>query len=112
MILGFGKTEETVARDILQECYNAIERDKEISSIEAIESVRAKYNKLYDEYGQMDASEVPERYSCFWAYESGEYFRFTFHHINRRHPFSNDGWAMLKSTWILEAKTGKIFMEG
>lgn len=111
VILGFGTTETNTAKKILKECYEAIEKDRGTSAIENIERVRSVYNKQYNEYGEKDASEVPERYCCFWAYKSEEYFRFNFHHINRRHPMSNDGWAMMKSTWILDVVTGKIFQE-
>ena len=111
MILGFGIVETDIAKRILKECYEAIKKDKDAPAKATIETIRSVYNKQYDEYGQKDASEVPERYCCFWAYKSEKYFRFDFHHINRRHPMSNDGWAMMKSTWILDMTTGRIFEE-
>ncbi len=111
MILGFGKIEDTTARDILKKCCKAISDNPNIPPIDSIETIRDIYNKQYNEYGSKNASEVPERYSCFWAYQSGEYFRFQFHHINRRHPFSKDGWAMIQSTWLLNTITGEIFKE-
>lgn len=54
----------------------------------------------------MDRNDVPERYSYFWyvvnkIYDGKYIIEFSFHHINRRHPFSPDGWALLETKWIL-----------
>lgn len=109
MIIGFGTKETDTARRILKECYAAIEKDRGLPAIDSIETIRAVYNKQYEDYGSKKTSEVPQRYCCFWAYQSGEYFRFDFHHINRRSLLSSDGWAMMKATWLLDTVTGKIF---
>ena len=111
LILGFGKTEDDTARKILKECYDAIGKDRGKPAKDVVAAVQEVYKKQDDEYGEKPASEVPERYSYFWASESGKYFRFDFHHINRRHPMSSDGWALLKSTWILDVTTGGIFQD-
>lgn len=111
MILGFGKVETDTARNILRECYVAIKKDGNKPAKEAVTAVQAAHKKQCDEYDGKERSEAPERYSYFWARESDEFFRFDFHHINRRHPMSNDGWALLKSTWVLDITTGKIFQE-
>ena len=111
VILGFGTSEIDTARKILKECYEAIEKDRGRPASKAVSEVQAVYKKQDVEYGEKEASEVPERYSYFWAHESGEYFRFDFHHINRRHPLSSDGWALLKSTWILDTTSGRVFQE-
>ena len=111
MILGFGTSEIDTARNILKECYAAIEKDRSKPAKDIVAEVQTAHKKQCDEYDGKERSESPERYSYFWASESGEYFRFDFHHINRRHPMSNDGWAMMKSTWILNITTGKMFQE-
>ncbi len=111
LILGFGTVEIDTARKILKECYAAIEKDKESPARDVVAAIQAAHKKQCDKYDKQDRSEAPERYSYFWARESGEYFRFDFHHINRRHPMSNDGWALLKSTWLLSTITGKVFQE-
>lgn len=111
LILGFGSTEIDTARKILKECYAAIEKDRKKPAKDAVGAVKSAHKKQCEEYDKQNRSDAPERYSYFWAHESGEYFRFNFHHINRRHPMSPDGWALLKSTWILDATTGKVFQE-
>ena len=111
MILGFGVTETTTARNIINECLIAIKENKDEHPLEIIETIREKYNDAYEANGEMNRSESPQRYSCFWVYESGECLLFNFHHINRRHPFSPDGWAMMKAQWVLNIKTGDIFSQ-
>jgi hypothetical protein len=43
----------------------------------------------------------PERYSYFWPYVVADanyiVFIIKFSHINRRHPASQDGWAMMQT---------------
>ena len=111
VILGFGDSETKTARKIIQECLSAIKKAKGELPANVIKPVEKKYHKTSDEYDKMSRSNAPERYSRFWAYESGGYIKFTFHHINRRHPFSPDGWALLKTNWILDIETEKMFHE-
>jgi hypothetical protein len=118
MILGFGATERETARTIIHECATAIKHFPE-NAQEAIQSVQKKYNEDEERYKQMTREEAPERYSYFWAsfhsiYEGKYIIEFTFHHINRRHAFSQDGWALLVTQWILGVQadgTEKIFRE-
>mgnify|MGYP006383564061 CR=1 FL=1 len=54
----------------------------------------------------MTREDAPDRYSYFWAihhaiYEGKSIVEFTMHHINRRHAFSPDGWALLVTRWVL-----------
>ena len=111
MILGFGKVEADTARKILKECYDAINKDRDKPAKDIVAAVQEVHKKQGEEYGKKPASEVPERYSYFWASASGDFFRFKFHHINRRHPMSRDGWALFETTWVLDKVTGKTFRE-
>lgn len=105
IIFGFGVTEEETARQIIKECADAIEAtDKDHKN--AVEKVYEKYSDLDKKYKPMKSSDAPERYSYFFysyyeMYPGNCVVKFSFHHINRQHPFSDDGWAMLATEWIL-----------
>ncbi len=107
IILGFGNSETKTARTIIQECLAGIKK----TGHNAIKPIEKKNHKTCDEYDKMNRSNAPERYSRFWAFESGGFVKFSFHHINRRHPFSPDGWALLKTAWILDIEAEKVFCE-
>ena len=109
IILGFGVTETKTALRVIKECYNLIKNNPNKLVCEVIKEVEQRYKELSNNYDKMSRSEVPERYSCFWARKSGEVIIFDFHHINRQHSMSPDGWALLKSFWILDIETGGIF---
>lgn len=102
MIFGFGSIEREEALSIIRECKEAMKSE----SVDGLEVVQAHYKKLEASYKRMSRDEAPERYSYFFArphriYEGKAIIEFTFHHINRRHPFSPDGWALLVTNWIL-----------
>ena len=111
MILGFGITETKTARAIIQECLAAIRDNQGKPASESIEPIRNRHEQAYDENGKLDKANAPERYSCFWCSCSGGFVRFDFHHINRRHVLSPDGWGMLQTSWVLDVEEGKIFQE-
>jgi len=51
-----------------------------------------EWNNKADEYDAMPRETAPERYTRFWYYGD----QLHYHHINRRHAMSPDGWALLK----------------
>jgi len=105
MILGFGCQEETTAINIIEECIAVKAKDKNKFESE-VKNIHKKYYNLQEEYSKLDRNKAPERYSYFWhsIYEiyRGYIITFKFSHINRQHPFSPDGWAMLKTRWIAQ----------
>jgi hypothetical protein len=64
-----------------------------------LEQNKIKYDELYEKY--KNESEFPERYSYFTYRILNNYLDLCvimqFGHINRKHPFSPDGWALLKT---------------
>jgi hypothetical protein len=119
MIVGFGKTELEIAPKIIKECYQAI---KDSGDLSAYEKIAKKYMSESEYYKSLDRDKAPERYSYFWCHHykiwdledcKKTLFEFTFHHINRWHAFSPDGWAMLKTEWcmIVENDEFKIYKE-
>lgn len=81
--LGFGITEKNVEANVL----------KRIKNGEDIESIRKEYKEIAEKYDKMNREEAPERYSYFYNYGGS----LKFHHINRQHPFSPDGWGLLQT---------------
>lgn len=79
VILGFGACEELERARIRE----AIARD-------GAEAAEREWSVRADEYGKLPREAAPERYTRFWCYDG----KIHYHHINRRHPFSPDGWAM------------------
>lgn len=102
MIIGFGSIEVATAQSIIEECHEAMTED----GIQGVEKIKAKYAADEERYKVMGRDEAPERYTYFWfsyceKYEGRYFIEFTMHHVNRRHPFSPDGWALLITKWIL-----------
>jgi len=84
IILGFGSTEEKTRHDIraaLLELNSDGDRNNFIQN----------WNKDIDRYDELPGETAPERYTRIFYYDN----QLCFHHINRRHPFSPDGWAAL-----------------
>ena len=77
IVLGFGTTEEQERKKIKDYLSEHGETDK--------------WNNKADEYDKMPKEKAPERYTRFYVYDN----KIKFHHINRRHAFSPDGWALL-----------------
>ncbi len=105
MILGFGAIEERTALSIIEECAEVI-KNTDKNHKKEIDKVQKKYSDLEKKYKTMDKNKVPERYSHFYytyyeMYPGNCAVRITFHHINRQHPFSSDGWALLVTEWFL-----------
>ena len=109
MILGFGANEKefeiNLQNELTEFAYSQHNGDETFSD-ETIESLK-KYAKelsdqsLADSEKYKSSKEYPDRYSYFWPYIVGDCnmiaVRIDFHHINRRHGLSPDGWAMFKN---------------
>ena len=103
MIIGFGTQETQTAKEIIEECIEAVKLNLK-DPLEAVRTITEKYHALGEEYKAMSKSEAPERYTYFYAYvhsiwEGFVLMEFKMHHINRRHAFSSDGWALMVTHW-------------
>lgn len=104
MILGFGSQEEKTAIDIINECAEVLTGKEEYNK-KQLDKIKSKYSEIEEKYKKMSRNDVPERYSYFYynyyeMYTGNIIVKFKFHHINRQHPFSPDGWALLQTQWI------------
>ena len=81
VVLGFGCVEE-----------NEREKIKQALRERPTQQVLDEWNGRADEYDKMPRETAPERYTRFWYYGD----QLHYHHINRRHAMSPDGWALLK----------------
>lgn len=92
MIIGFGTTEVETARQIIMECLKGEPR-----------VIQARHEE--DANNHKGNPNPPERYTTFYLnrheiYPGYTIITFRMLHINRRHPFSPDGWACLNTRWI------------
>jgi len=117
MIIGFGKSEIETASRIIGECID-FAKNKDVELGIAAKRIQEKYAEAEKEYKKMSKEDAPERYSYFYfnhhkIYDGLEYISFKFHHINRRHALSPDGWALFVTKWMLEASDDEdtIFRE-
>jgi len=66
-----------------------------------------RYQQKADEY--RDAADHPDRYSRYWATvldnASHIVVILTFHHINRRHALSPDGWGMMEAERLVHIRS-------
>lgn len=86
IIFGFGVTEEGVRAAVKNALISALLEKKDVAT------VLRQWNDKADEYDKMPRGTAPERYTRIYFYENAIHF----HHINREHPFSPDGWALLQ----------------
>jgi len=84
IIFGFGSTEEKV-RTKVKEAILGMSTDEEIDDF------IKRWNEDADKFDKMPKDTAPERYTRLFFYDE----KIHFHHINRRHPFSPDGCALL-----------------
>jgi len=91
IVLGFGSTEEMVREEV-----------KKALAENGI-GVLEKWNSKAEEYDKLPREKTPERYTKIYYYDN----TLTFMHINRRHPFSPDGWAMMEIKEPFEIKEEK-----
>jgi hypothetical protein len=86
IILGFGavetRTREEIKKLLIETC----------KTIDDAYKVSKGWNDKNKNFDAMSKEEAPERYTNFYVYEG----KIKYHHINRRHAFSADGWAMLE----------------
>lgn len=80
IILGFGSQEEKVRNDVK----SALLNEGEVAL--------KRWNDDADKFDKIPRKEAPERYTRIFYYDN----KLVFHHINRQHPFSPDGWALMK----------------
>ena len=86
IVLGFGSVETRTREEIKK---LLIETCKTIDDARRISKAWNDKNKAFD---SMSKEESPERYTNFYIHD-GE---IKYHHINRRHAFSPDGWALME----------------
>lgn len=86
IILGFGITEERVRSEIINALSAGIKDGK------TKQEILSKWNNAADEYDKQSMEVAPERYTRVYHYDNTLHF----HHINRRHALSPDGWALWK----------------
>ena len=104
MMLGFGRIELEAAKQIINEC---IEKCKETGSPKsAIRDISKQYRSKSDINDELSKAESPERYTYFFhnVFDVTDRFwiaEFEMFHINRRHAMSPDGWALLRTKWVL-----------
>ena len=84
-VLGFGKTELEVQSEVKSSVIRALLRK------ESVGDVLKKWNDGADEYDKMPRETAPGRYTRIFFYGG----KLHFHHINRNHAFSPDGWGLL-----------------
>ncbi|HDY87869.1 MAG TPA: hypothetical protein ENH82_07110 [bacterium] len=113
MILGFGVSEETAARGIIEHCKKAL--SSEDSPEKIVEAIRQETKAEAEKYDKMDRATAPERYTYFFFrhFANSTVFTFDMWHINRRHACSADGWACLRTYWALTIfeDTTRIYKE-
>lgn len=111
MIIGFGSTEQAF-EDAEQKAFEQYVADRysamgcQYITEELVADVSkwladraAAYQAKGEEYKA--ATDFPPRYSYYWARvisgPSDIIAKISFHHINRRHAFSPDGWALMQT---------------
>lgn len=111
MILGFGTTEtemeqyegERVLAFLKEQGPRDFFRDEDVAAVDAFLKQRSQELRSIADENKVSAN-PPGRYSTFWASvlanASNLVVIFNFMHINRRHPFSPDGWASLSNRYV------------
>lgn len=119
IILGFGSTEkqfeenlENRIREYVAEQYSATEDlyfTEEFRNNITTWAMDLSHlsRRLGDEYRQ--AKTYPDRYTYYYCSVIGDashiVFIMKYHHINRRHPMSPDGWALLRGETVFYIDT-------
>jgi len=117
MILGFGKTEvereQQIANEITAKFCEMYDKSKCTYFTDALvkdfrkwlEKYTEKFHQQANIYKKLSTNEVPQRYSYFWTWITNDatsaYIRLKFHHINRQHALSPDGWGMWERKVII-----------
>jgi hypothetical protein len=108
ILVGFGKTETDFEQrecdfveDFLRE--RTASTDYNMNTDEVVAGLKAALGERAEEFKNKDdayktAPNYPERYSYYWYRVVHDIHDlcviFDFHHINRRHALSKDGWAL------------------
>jgi len=111
MVIGFGSTEENVEKEVTELIRSEIKKTVDLLTpdyfdtetikrvTKSVEFLAKRSREISDSY-ETDPN-YPERYSSFYAYIVADcnyvVAILKFHHINRRHAFSPDGWALLST---------------
>ena len=112
--LGFGSTEKEFEKqefDFIEKFISGESKndDDYWFKEKSMKLLKAKLNNRKKHYDKLDkkhekAKEHPNRYSTYYfniLYDIADLcIIFKFNHINRSHPFSPDGWAMIKTTKV------------
>lgn len=112
IILGFGKTEQQVEAELESRIFNHIAFEYAEQKLDYFtDEFKAEMCAWIDKQGIMSreqgdeykaSKEPPERYTYFYPRLIGDASYLVaivkFHHINRRHPYSPDGWALMMNT--------------
>ena len=94
IILGFGCIEEQERMTIKKAICDGITKG------EKVDEILDQWNKKADMFDKQARDIAPERYTRIRFYDD----TLCFLHINRNHPLSPDGWAMLKIEESFELK--------
>lgn len=106
-MIGFGSTEKEYASLIKGQILDFISAnvpsdgfdDQFIESVECYAKEMAEDSRKQADSYKTDINH-PERYSSFYSTVLGNngtlFVRLEFSHINRKHPMSPDGWAMMQ----------------
>ena len=86
VILGFGRVENEERAKIKAALVDGARCGH------AVPDILARWNNKADEYDRLLRGVAPERYTRVFCYDGELHF----HHINRNHPLSPDGWALLQ----------------
>jgi hypothetical protein len=86
IVLGFGAVEERTRNEIKK-----LLIDKATTMHEAY-LISKEWNENNKKFDVMKREDAPERYTNFYVYDG----KIKYNHINRRHPFSPDGWALME----------------
>ncbi|KKM76731.1 hypothetical protein LCGC14_1377120 [marine sediment metagenome] len=99
IMIGFGSTEERVEEEVL----DRIRRGDSPKDIEK------EYNETADINDKLDRSKAKDRYSRITIFDWGcHHLEVSFHHVNRQHALSPDGWAgMLTERLVKKAEGSK-----
>lgn len=88
-VLGFGCVEKSLQWEVTKLVCDAIGRG------EKVEPLLASWNDAAALHDKESADVAPERYSRITYLPHAK--KLLFLHVNRRHPFSPDGWACLST---------------
>jgi hypothetical protein len=116
IILGFGDTEKQFEEKLENQMWDFVagefSKESETCFTDNFINKIKKYAKDLAEESQKQgdrhkaSANYPDRYTYFWCYTLGDcnhiVFIISFHHINRRHALSPDGWGLMQSKRVFD----------